>query len=366
MSKNGEKKRISFWEGLLIGSGIFLLVVAIGLGVFWNFIAAFETSRPQSAIAAYMEELTVQQLLQLDQQTMKRLDGNLQSQEDMLTYAENALQKISYAKNTKLSTETKQVYMLLNAGKSLGSVTMTVVETDGYGFDYWAVTETDIDVSFLLGRQESVTVPAGYRVYANGVLLDDDYITQSGIHYTGLEEFYKKYPELPSLDTYTTGPVFGTPLVTVTDAAGKAVNPEDLEALRHLPDNCIESKKAELNAFVENYLYYYVRLTMAAGGQWKLSRNYNALLPYVKQDTSLSMRLKDSLEGLSWVLDRRAKITDLQIHAMVDMGDDHYLCDFSYVVDGTTYEGPIRNEANVKLIIDDTDSGLKAEAMINY
>ena len=105
---------------------------------------------------------------------------------------------------------------------------------------------------------------------------------------------------------------------------------------------------------------------MAAGGQWKLTRNYNALLPYVKEDTNLSIRLKDSLEGLSWVLDRRAQITDLKIHAIVYMGDDHYLCDFSYVVDGTTYEGPIRNEANVKLVIDDTDNGLKAESMTNY
>ena len=366
MSKNTEKKPTSYWEGLLIFSGIFLVVIAIGLGVFWAFISAFETSRPQSAIARYMEGMTPQQLVQLDTQTMEKLDDDIQSREDMLAYAGDALQKISYAKNTKLSTDTKQVYMVLNAGKSLGSVSMTVVKTDAFGFDYWEVTDTDIDVSCLVGERVAVTVPANYKVYANGVLLDNSYITETGIHYTGLEEFYRKYTEMPSLYTYTTGPIFGTPLVTVTDSVGRAVNPEDLEQARILPDNCSESMKNQLTEFVETYLYYYVRLTMAAGGQYKLYRNYNALLPYVKEDTNLSMRLKDSLDGLGWVLDRRAQITDLQFHAFVDMGDDHYLCDFSYVVDGSTYEGPMRNEANVKLIIDETDNGLKAEAMINY
>ena len=366
MSKNTEKKRTSFWEGLLIAAGISLVVIAVGLGIFWAFISAFENSRPQTTIANYMEQLTVQQLIQLDKETMKKLDTSIQSEEEAVAYAENALQKITYAKNTKLSTDTKQVYMILNAGKSLGSVTMTVVNTDAFGFDYWAVTETDIDVSFLLGEQESVTVPANYRVYANGVLLDSDYVTDFGIHYTGLEEYYKKYSEMPTLYTFTSGAIFGTPRITVTDAAGNALSPEELAAAQHLPDNCSNSKKEELTEFVETYLYYYVRLTMAAGGQWKLTRNYNALLPYVKEDTNLSTRLKDSLEGLSWVLDRRAQITDLKIHAIVYMGDDHYLCDFSYVVDGTTYEGPIRNEANVKLVIDDTDNGLKAESMTNY
>ena len=64
MSKNTEKKRTSFWEGLLIAAGISLVVIAVGLGIFWAFISAFENSRPQTTIANYMEQLTVQQLLQ--------------------------------------------------------------------------------------------------------------------------------------------------------------------------------------------------------------------------------------------------------------------------------------------------------------
>ena len=52
MSKNTEKKPTSYWEGLLIFSGAFLVVIAIGLGVFWAFISAFETPVPKAPLPA--------------------------------------------------------------------------------------------------------------------------------------------------------------------------------------------------------------------------------------------------------------------------------------------------------------------------
>ena len=365
MNKQVSKKGVSFWKVLAIASGSFLILVGIGLVIFWNFIDAFEFSRPQRTIADYMESMTVEQLVKLDKETMKRLDADLQNETDMVAYAENELQKITYAKNTKLSTDSKQVYMILSAGKRLGSVSMTVTSSDAYGFERWAVTETDIDVSFLMGETVSVTVPSQYKVYANGVLLDDRYITDFDIPYDGVKEYYRKY-ELPTLCTYTTKPVFGTPQLMVTDAAGNVLSPEQLAQACHIPDNCSDSKKGELREFLDEFLYHYLRFTMGAGGQGKLYHNYNLLKPYIRRDSTLSLRLEDSLEGLAWVLDRKAEMRELTVHAIVDLGDGHYLCDFSYVVDARTYEGPMRNEANVKLIIDDTNEGLKAESMTNY
>lgn len=365
MNKQEGKKRISYWKGLAIASGAFLILVGIGLVIFWNFIDAFEFSRPQRTIADYMESMTVEQLVKLDKETMKRWDGDLQDEADMITYAENQLQKITYAKNTKLSTDSKQVYMILSAGKRLGSVSMTVTGGDVFGFERWTVTETDIDVSFLLGETVSVTVPSQYKVYANGVLLDDKYMSNFDIPYEGLKEYYRKY-DLPTLSTYTTGPILGTPQITVTDPAGNVLSPEQLTQACYIPDNCSDSKKEELEGYLDDFLYRYLRFTMGAGGQANLYYNYKMLKPYIKQDSVLWLRLEDSLDGLAWVLDRNATITDLKVNAMVDLGDDHYLCDFSYVVDARTYEGPMRNEANVKLIIDDTNEGLKAESMTNY
>lgn len=365
-AKSSQKKKLTgFWRWLLIGCGSFLALVLVGLVIFWNFIAAFEQSRPQSAIARYMEGLTPEKICQLDTATAEKCDTALQSREEYERIAAEALQRITCAKNTKLSTDDKQVYMLLNAGKSIGSVTMTVVKTDLYGLDYWQVTQEDLDISYLVGKPVSVTVPSDYKVYANGTLLDSRYITESGIHYPALEDYYKKYDSLPTLCTYTTAPILGRPVVTVTDGAGNAVDPEALAAVS-LPDNCTDSEQQELKTFVETFLYHYVRFTTAAGGQWRLYYNYNALLPYVLPDSNLSMRVKDSLDGLGWVLDRKAQITELTINGLADMGDGRYLCDFSYVVDGKTQSGAVRNTANVRLVVKQTENGFQAEHMTNY
>lgn len=360
-----KKKRSRFWLGLLIFAGCFLAITAAGLAVFWDFIASYEVSRPQSTIALYMETLTPEKIAQLDTATAEKCDSYLQPMEEYLQVVRDDLQKITYAKNTKLSTDDQQVYMILNSGKSIGSVTMTVVETDKYGLDRWQVTQESYDLSYLMGQTVSVTVPDEYYVYANGELLDSKYVTDFGIHYTGLEDYYKKY-ELPTRCTYTTGVILGTPELTITDAAGNAVNPEELEKLAFLPVNCTEGEQTQLKEFVDTFLYYYVRYTTAAGGQWKLLRNYNALMPYIRVDSNLHMRVKDAMDGMGWVLDRKASITELVINGMVNMGDGRYMVDMSYVVDGTTQSGAVRNTANIKLVVVDEGSGFKAESMINY
>ena len=365
MTKNAEKKRTSFWRGLLLFCGIFLALVAAGLCVLWAYLSAYETSRPQTAIARYMETITGRELALKDKNTYKIFDRNLQNEEDYLTFANNALYKISYAKNTKLSNEEKQVYMILSGGRSVGNVILTVQEKDVFGFGHWSVTEENIDISFLMEKPVVLTVPDDYLIYANGVLLDDSYLTDFDLPYTEMKDYYRKY-ELPTLRTYTVGQILGSPRITITDGTGAVVDPGNLDELTAVPDNCSESRKAAIQEFLDAFLLRYVHFTMGKGGQGRLYYNYYRLKPYVMKDSSLALRLEDSLDGLYWILDRNAQITELKINHMVDLGDDHYLCDFSYVVDGRTYAAPIRNEANVKLIIEENDEGLFAVSMTNY
>lgn len=360
------KKRMGFWSVLSLCSGIFLALVLIGLVVFWDFIAAYEESNPQSVIARYMETLTPEHICQLDTTTPGLCDRNLQSEERYRTVAVAALREITYAKNTKLSTDDKKVYMLLNGGQTIGSVTMTVVSTDFYGLDYWQVTEEKADLSYLVSKSVTLTVPDDYSIYLDGVLLDSRYVTESGIRYKGLEDYYRKYREMPYRCTYTTKPVLGTPELTITDAFGNAVDPDSLDSLAEFPDNCSDGQRRQLQEFTDSFLYQYVCYTTAAGGQGMLHANYEALLPYVRMDSSLYVRIKDALEGMSWVLDRQASITQLTINRMMHLGDERYMIDLSYVVDGTTQSGAVRNTANVKLIIVDEGNGFQAESMINY
>ena len=60
MSKTQHKKTAisRFAKGMLIYAAVFLLVAAAGLAVLWDFVEAYESSRPKTAIEAYMQNLT--------------------------------------------------------------------------------------------------------------------------------------------------------------------------------------------------------------------------------------------------------------------------------------------------------------------
>ena len=57
-----RSKPHSFLVGLLIYALVFLVVAGIGLVLLWNYIDAYEQSRPKLAIDAYMDALTVEHI----------------------------------------------------------------------------------------------------------------------------------------------------------------------------------------------------------------------------------------------------------------------------------------------------------------
>ena len=65
MDKNKKIFSGKFTAGILIYAGVFALVAAIGLGIFWKFIEAYEISRPKNTLKAYIAQLTVDHSMEL-------------------------------------------------------------------------------------------------------------------------------------------------------------------------------------------------------------------------------------------------------------------------------------------------------------
>lgn len=361
-----EKQKLGrFWLWIGICSCVFLSAVAAGLCWFWDFIAAYEASRPQNAIAAYMQDVTAEYLAAKDEAILASVDGHVQSADEAKKVIADSIGNISYAKNTKLSTDTELVYMVLSSGKSLGRVTMTVVSTDEYGFEYWQVTGESFDFSDRMGTSESITVPTGFRVYANGALLDDSYLTETGIHYAQVEEYYANY-DLPTRCTYTTKPILGQPELTVTDAAGAPVTIDETTDLERFLQNCTEAQLDMVAEFAEDYVTAYMNFTSVADGQGYMQRNLNALKAYMVPGSKLATRMDEAVVGLIWVTDRRAELNSIDIHRTLRLEEGRYLCDLTYVVDTRDYSGKVQTSANIKLILVETENGLKAESMTTY
>ncbi len=358
---------IVFAVMMVLYAAAFLVGTKYFLEWLWGCMEAYEATRPKGTMAAYMEQLTKEHICDVALENITGVDENIQSREEMREYMLSSLDgQLSYAKKSRESTETKQVFVLRCGGKVIGSYTMTSGTADPYGFTPWEVTEESFDLSYLIGTEGSVTAPAGYPVYANGVLLDERYVTGTEtVPYDVFEEFYDDY-DLPSFEkvTYTVGPVLGELTLSVTDPEGNPYTLDETVDINAFVDNCTEEEVIALDAFVADYLDRYVVFSGSANDA--AYYNYTKLIELVVEDSKLAQRMYDAIEGLQFAQSKSDTIQSIDMHHCVNMGEGKYLCDITYLVDTWGHEGIVQTTNNVKLLVVQTDSGLKAETMISY
>lgn len=352
--------------GMLLYAVLFLLGTGCLLKWLWGCMDAYEKTRPAVVREAYLDQLTKTHICDLAAQTYGQVDHNIQSEEACRDYILDALTgEISCAKKSSESTETKQVYALRCGGKNIGTFTMTAGPADGYGFTPWQISGETVDLSYLLGTQSQVRVPEGYGVYANGALLDESYVAQTDeVPYDVFAEFYENY-QLPMLKmlTYQVAPIFGEVTLEVKDSQGNIVDPEQ-ELTVSFPDNCTQEQEQALQVFVEEFLRRYVVFSGCANDARVV--NYYNLMPMVVEGSRLQTRMHDAIDGLRFAQSYGDKIASITVHQYIDMGQDHYLCDVTYLVDTMGRKGVVQTTNNVKIIVAASEDGLKAEAMTSY
>lgn len=359
-----NKRKNSFYWKLLIYAEVFILLLCFGLIWFWNYMEAYEASRPKNIVDSYMQALTADRLIEGSADLIGSVDPKVQDKAACAQVIRDSLSGgITYAKNVSQSTQSEAVYMLLSGGKTVGKIKLAATSTDKYGFTHWAVTDESFDLSHLLREPVSITVPHDYLVYVGDVLLGQDHITEANIPYAELEEFYGAYA-LPYQVTYCAGPFLGDAELTVTDPSGDPAVIEDGMDMGQLLPQCDPTTQAALADFVDSYVEHYVAFT--SGGNGTLYENCRKLTEYMVPGGELSKRMYDAIAGLSWVTDRGAKVSGIDIHHSIDIGNRRYLCDLTYHVNTTNFSGAVQVSSSIKLIVVQTGDGLKAEAMVTY
>lgn len=359
-----NKKRFSkFPLGLCIYAGAFLLVTAIGLIFFWNYMSVYEQTRPATALNAYAQQLTAEHIFNASEDVINQVDHSLQSVEQCKETVINALSEgFTFVKKATASTESKHVYMVLCGKQLIGTVTLTQCQKAAYGFTAWEVTSEEFDLSFLLSEPVTVTVPAALQVSVYGNTLSETYITNNSVPYPLLEKFYKDY-SLPYLCTYTAGPFLGAPQINITDSTGKEITlAENTDFSEFLPQ-CTDAQREDLDAAADSFIRKYVDFVSETNDD--TSGNYSRLCALLVPNSDLHKRVHGILDGLLWVSDRHASLDSLDIHKYISLGDNRYLCQLTYVINTKTYAGASRSENHVTVIFQNTASGLKTEMMVN-
>lgn len=372
MSKNTERtprqklrrSRIIFAVCMVVYAAVALFGIYQGLGWFWDFIDAYEQSRPLNTVEAYIDQLTAEHICDLSGDLIAKIDHNVQPQEECRKILQEAVAgDITYAKKSSVSTDTSTVYVLRIGSQVIGSVTISVTDTDAYGFSRWAVSNEQFDLSYLIGGSYAVTVPSDYPVYINGTKLDEAYLTETGIRYTGLEGFYDDYT-LPTMVSYAAGPFLGNPEMTVTDTAGNPVVIDENTDHNAFLGNCSDAEAASLTEFTNLFMERYIAFTGSANKTSETA--YHRLLKYVVSGSDLAIRMQKALDGLQFAQSRGDTIVGITINRMVNIGGGKYIVDITYQVDTTGRDGVIRTTNNARFVAVETSTGLRAETITTY
>ena len=365
--KQAAKKRKSW--GFTIFTILYALVVlgaaAWGLCKFWDYLDAYEHTRIQNTMDAYMAEVTPAYVCDRSGDLIDSIDHRLQSEEACEAVILDFLSEgITYARKSAECTDSRTVYVLRSAGKVIGQVELIPQGETRYGFTPWAVSSDSFDLSFLLGEAVSVTVDHTMQVYADEILLDESYITETGLKYDAVKDFYGEL-ELPYKLTYTAGPILGETVLHAVDAKGNAVTISEESDLDIYLNNCAEAIHQELDAFNQDFISRYVRYLTSRRDNRQY--NYERLIPLLVEDSSLEQRVSNAYEGLEFGQSQSDTIVSFNSNHIIDLGGEKYLCDVTYEVDSLGRDGELhRSVNNAWLFLVRTEDGLKAERLLSY
>lgn len=369
MDKKSKAWQI-FWVCCLTFALIFVVGLIFGMQKLWTAmeeneakVQAYAQTRSYLARDAYMEKVSPEYAADRLTELYAQVDGSVQTEAEARKVVLDSLsEKITCAKRVADSTETRLVYTLKCGERSIGRFVLEPRGEAVYGYTPWAVTEEQFNLDGLLTEPFTVIAPQDYSVYVGGKLLDESHITERGIPYPEFAEFQDTYP-VPTKVCYTVGPLLGEAQVTILTPDGQTVaEGVDADWSAYL-DNCTGEQEAQVKDFTAEFLRRYVRFTTTSQN---LNANYRDILEYIVPGTTLAKRMKQALDGLGWVHGAPDTLVSHRVNTIVRLSDGRYFCDVSYEMDVKRPGGTERIENHMRLILQPTDAGLKAEAMTQY
>ncbi len=356
-----NKKQI-FPIALLIYALVALVAIAIGLGRLWDYAASYQMSLPNTAKDAYMQQLTPEYVADRCDSLYAQIDGNLQNVEDCRKAVLAALtEEFTCAKKVPESTDSRYVYTIRCGATVIGAMEMERMESDNQGLGCWQVTKERFDMSHLLSKPVSITVPDSFTVSAFGKTLDESYITKRDIPFSLLKDFYKTHT-LPSLVTYTAGPFLGDGALTACNEAGTPVDMEQIPDVNSFLDNCTLEEKQKLDVIIRDFITGYMDYTNRNGGD--TPGNLSKLRQYVVSDGSLYKDLRNAMSSFQWIDDRHAVLQKVVCSSYVNVGNGQYYCDISYTIEADVLYDRTTETKRMQVIFQNTQDGLKAQAML--
>lgn len=310
-----------YWMLVLLGCAAILMMMR----VLWDNMEDYEASMPKY-VAEDVEEIFASRdfatMYEYDDVTMFSAEGKDAYIEhlQMLTEGKEITCREAYSAN-----EDEKVYKIMVGGTKLGTYTLGKSgEQTAYGNDLWELKE--IKTNVIESSSYMITVPESSKVYADGQLLGDEAIIESGMELTS--EYLPEGIERTKWCTYSVERCFSVPAFSVEDSKGRVqafmpnsegrltaqVNYDDAEMREAVEARVIKTARA-FSQFTSDDL------------------SDSTMMRYIKEDSKAHKYIRGFDGG--WFMPHRGfEYENMRTENYVVCSEDMFYCDvyFDYII----------------------------------
>ena len=352
MAKRRKNSSMRFALWMILYALVFVVIFAVFLRIEWSYIDRQdkELTEPSHAIERYIGSFDSAHIRALSADFVSTLDHRVKSEEDSYAVIEGLFAgQLHYAKIGRESTEERQVYSIRSDDRTLGTMALESGEKLN-GITQWNVTDEQFEFSDLLESCE-LLVPAEWQVSCGGAVLDESYITETGIRYPSMEEAYNYGFSLPTLVRYRIGNYIGDLTLSVVDAEGNETTAKDDPSAYTLGDRCTQNERDRFEDFTKRFLPLYI--AFMSNTNHNAYDNYARVKNYLLRGSDLDNRFIDAIAGQVYSHSKGDYLHDVVVHGVFDLGGGRFLIDVDYQVDTTGNAGTVANEAGMLIVAED-------------
>lgn len=320
-----KKKKSVFWKMYLIVVAAlcaFFLVIWI---VLWNFLSAYEKSRPEHAMEKVIEQFQntdTDSLIKEVSYTISEFETEdiiKQALADNLTAGE-----WTFSKKTGKFSKDAPVYQVKKDGKNAAVVYFDLEEKRGaFNTPRWSVNR--IEGIIEEPKDYTINVPEGSKVTVNGIELDSSYITQENVECKNLGNV-AKYIEAPVMTSYTVSGLYAKPQVEATGPVYQTALNIDSEE-----DGVIDfafEGSAELAAVPEETI---IEITKIYGNYITNDTGFSAISPYILPGSYAYEYLRKIVYTNIWFAEHSGTdFQNMKVYNYQNFTESSFACEVSF------------------------------------
>lgn len=375
MNRNSRRSSTVYWVSLVI-YGIALSVVAVlVISMFSGYAKEYEASQPDSVISTYMDAINENRWNDSMKAAADALANDFQSPEQCEELVKSTLNSdIEYVKAGGTGSTDTEKYNLGCNGQLIGNFRIIQdgsrsgklsypngIFIPGVGINLpstnapWIFQSDEFDFSYLKNGSCDFTIPSGWSATINGNPVGEEYISESGIHYDVLEDYYAEFKDLPTKTSYHIDGLVGGVEPVFTDSAANVVTVDPSKDDSQFLEPCSAETSARLKAFADEFVEAYYNYF----GTKNADATYPALLKFVKVPSDLKDRMDQALSDRNWIHTYSNAYSNKSFDGAYSLGGGFYVINYSLDISEYSDYWTAAEHVNLKIIVVEDDQSEK-------